>query len=268
MAAERFEVTDGAVAAVEWPPSRQRLGLTRPVAACLFDLDGVLTDTATLHRAAWAEVFDHFLLARARLAATPFVPFDPVDDYDRFIDGRMRYDGVRTFLASRGIQLPEGDPTDSPAAATVCGIGNRKDRDVGARMRREGVEAFPGSVAYVTAVRRAGIPTAVVSASANCTLVLRRAGIEDLFDERIDGRVASALGLRGKPAPDTYLEAARRLGVAPGEAAVFEDALAGIDAAKAGGFGVVVGVSRQGAAAELRGRGADVVVADLAELLE
>ena len=267
MAPGRHEPTEGGAAATAHPPSWWELGLPPRVGACLFDLDGVLTDTARLHRAAWADVFDHFLLARARVTGAAFVPFDAEADYDRFIDGRMRYDGVRTFLESRGIVLPEGEPADPPSAMTVCGLGNRKDRDVGARIRREGVEAFPGSVRYVTAVRKAGLPCAVVSASANCRLVLGRAGIEHLFDDRVDGRVARALGLRGKPAPDTYLEAARRLDVSPADTAVFEDALAGVDAGKAGGFGFVVGVARHGDAGELLSHGADLAVRDLAELL-
>lgn len=257
----------GAVASAKRAPARGSCGLPPCISACLFDLDGVLTDTARLHRASWADVLDHFLLARARVSGTPFVPFDPACDYDRFIDGRMRYDGVRAFLSSRGIELPEGDPVDPPAALTVCGLGNRKDRDLGSRMRREGVEAFAGSVEYLEAAREAGLAAAVVSASVNCALVLRRAGIERFFDERVDGRVASALGLRGKPAPDTYLDAARRLHVAPARAAVFEDALSGIDAAKAGGFAFVVGVARHTSANALLAHGADVAVGDLAELL-
>jgi beta-phosphoglucomutase family hydrolase len=263
----RSNATQGGAATAAPPPWRRGLALPQRIRACLFDLDGVLTDTARVHRAAWADVLDHFLLARARVTGAEFVPFDAETDYDRFIDGRMRYDGVRTFLASRGIELREGDATDPPTAMTVCGLGNRKDRDLGSRIRREGVEAFPGSVRFVTAVRAAGIRCAVVSASANCDLVLRRAGIENLFDDRVDGRVAGALGLRGKPAPDTYLEGARRLGLRPADAAVFEDALAGVEAGAAGGFGFVVGVARHGAAEDLARHGADVVVSDLAELI-
>jgi beta-phosphoglucomutase family hydrolase len=244
------------------------LGLPDHVRTCLFDLDGVLTRTAKVHAAAWKEMFDDFLRQQVDREGAAFVPFDAVRDYDEYVDGRPREDGVRTFLASRGIELPKGAPGDPPDRETVNGLGTRKNELVLRRIREDGVDAYEGSVAYVHAVRGAGLRTAVVSSSANCRDVLAAAGIEDLFDERIDGVVAHEQGLHGKPAPDTYLAAARALGVAPGAAAVFEDALAGVEAGRAGRFGLVVGVDRTGQAAELRRHGADVVVDDLAELME
>ncbi|UYQ65669.1 HAD family hydrolase [Streptomyces peucetius] len=244
------------------------LGLPDHVRTCLFDLDGVLTRTAKVHAAAWKEMFDDFLRQRADREGAAFVPFDAVRDYDEYVDGRPREDGVRTFLASRGVELPEGAPDDPPGRETVNGLGSRKNDLVLRRIREDGVEAYEGSVTYVNAVRDAGMRTAVVSSSANCRDVLAAAGIENLFDERVDGVVAHEQRLHGKPAPDTYLAAARALGVAPGDAAVFEDALAGVEAGRAGRFGLVVGVDRTGQAAELRRHGADVVVNDLAELME
>jgi beta-phosphoglucomutase family hydrolase len=244
------------------------LGLPSEIRACLFDLDGVLTKTARLHAAAWQEMFDEFLRSHATATGSEFVPFDPVRDYEQYIDGRLRYDGVRTFLAARGIELPEGDPSDAPGADTVCGLGNRKNELVMSLIRSRGAETYPGAVQYVSAVRDAGMHRAVVSASKNCRDVLRSAGIEGLFEEVVDGIVAEREGLRGKPEPDTFLAAARALGVQPAEAAVFEDALAGVEAGQAGGFGLVVGVDSSGQGEALREHGADIVVSDLAELLE
>jgi beta-phosphoglucomutase family hydrolase len=244
------------------------LGLPDHVRTCLFDLDGVLTRTAKVHAAAWKEMFDDYLRRRAEREGVPFEPFDVVHDYDEYVDGRPREDGVRTFLASRGIRLPEGAPDDGPDRETVNGLGTRKNALVLRKIREEGVEAYEGSVAYVSAARDAGLRRAVVSSSANCRDVLAAAGIEDLFEERIDGIVAREQRLRGKPQPDTYLAAARALGAEPGAAAVFEDALAGVEAGRAGGFGLVVGIDRTGQAAELRRHGADIVVNDLVELLE
>jgi beta-phosphoglucomutase family hydrolase len=243
------------------------LGLPSAIQACLFDLDGVLTQTAKVHAAAWKEMFDDVLRARAARTGEPFVPFDAFHDYDEYVDGKPRYDGVRSFLASRGITLPEGDPNDPPSAETVAGLGNRKNELVLALIHRDGVEAYDGSVRYVQAVREAGLHRAVVSSSANCQEVLAAAGIEDLFEVRIDGLVAEREHLYGKPAPDTFLAAARALGVEASQAAVFEDALAGVAAGRAGHFGFVVGVDRTGQAEALRTHGADVVVSDLAELL-
>lgn len=236
--------------------------------ACLFDLDGVLTKTAKVHAAAWKSMFDDFLRKRSAATGAPFVPFDAVADYDAYVDGMPRYDGVRAFLASRRIELPEGAPGDPPDADTIHGLGNRKNELVLRMIREQGVEAYEGSVRYVRAVRAAGLSTAVVSSSANCRDVLRAAGIEDLFDVRIDAVVADRDHLRGKPAPDTFLAGARALGVGPDAGAVFEDALAGVQAGRAGGFGCVFGVDRVGQAEALRAHGADVVVADLSELLD
>ncbi|MBV7698340.1 beta-phosphoglucomutase family hydrolase [Streptomyces sp. TRM70350] len=244
------------------------LGLPDHIRACLFDLDGVLTQTAKVHAAAWKETFDAYLRQRAEREGGTFVPFDAVKDYDDYVDGRPREDGVRTFLASRGIELPDGSPDDGPDRETVHGVGNRKNERVLRVIREQGVEAYEGSVAFVRAARDAGLRRAVVSSSANCRDVLVAAGIEDLFEGRVDGVTTREQGLRGKPAPDTYLAGARLLGVDPGAAAVFEDALAGVEAGRAGRFGVVVGVDRVGQAAELRRHGADLVVTDLAQLLE
>jgi beta-phosphoglucomutase family hydrolase len=244
------------------------LGLPTGVRACLFDLDGVLTQTAKVHSAAWKEMFDGYLRERAATSDERFVPFDPVIDYDDYVDGKPRYDGVRSFLSARGIALPEGEETDSPDAETVAGLGNRKNEIVLRMIRHDGVEAYEGSVRYVRAAREAGLARAVVSSSSNCREVLVAAGIDDLFEQRIDGVVAEREHLKGKPAPDTFVAGARALGVVPKQAAVFEDALAGVAAGRAGGFAYVVGVDRVGQAGALREHGADVVVSDLIELLE
>ena len=244
------------------------LGLPNGVTGCLFDLDGVLTKTAQVHDAAWQEMFDGYLRARAQRTGQPFAPFDPVRDYDEYVDGKPRADGTRSFLASRGIELPEGNEDDPAEAETVHGLGNRKNEILLRRIREDGVQAYEGSVRYVRAVRDAGLRRAVVSSSANCRDVLVAAGIEDLFEARIDGVVAGRDHLRGKPAPDTFLAGARALGLAPAAAAVFEDALAGVAAGRAGRFGYVVGVDRAGQADALRSHGADRVVADLAELMD
>lgn len=234
------------------------------ITACLFDLDGVLTSTAVVHAAAWRETFDDFLRRRD---GPGFQPFDPVRDYDEYVDGRPRADGVRTFLASRGVRLPEGSADDPPDRETVRGLGNRKNELLLRKIRQDGVEAYPGSVRFARAARAAGLRTAVVSSSANCRDVVAAAGLAEYLEVRVDGLVAAERGLPGKPRPDTFLEAARELGVEPGQAAVFEDALAGMDAGRAGHFGYVVGVDRTGQAAALREHGADIVVTDLAELL-
>jgi beta-phosphoglucomutase family hydrolase len=243
------------------------LGLPEGVRACLFDLDGVLTKTARVHAAAWKEMFDTFLRERETAGKEPFAPFDPVADYDEYVDGKPRDDGVRSFLAARGIELPEGEESDPITAQTVAGLGNRKNQIVLRMIRAEGVDAYEGSVRYVRAAREAGLHRAVVSSSRNCREVLIAARIEDLFEERIDGAVAEREHLKGKPAPDTFLAGARALGVAPEQAVVFEDALAGVAAGRAGGFAYVVGVDRVGQAEELREHGADIVVRDLEELL-
>jgi beta-phosphoglucomutase family hydrolase len=244
------------------------LGLPDAIEACLFDLDGVLTQTAEVHAAAWKEMFDAFLRERASRTGTPFEPFDSVADYDEYVDGKPRYDGVRSFLSARGIQLPEGTPDDPPSAETIHGLGNRKNELVLAMIQRRGVRVYEGSLRYVRATREAGLGRAVVTSSANADEVLAAAGIDDLFDVRIDGLVAARERLQGKPAPDTFLAAARALGVSAAQAAVFEDALAGVAAGRAGRFGFVVGVDRVGQAAALREHGADLVVSDLAELIK
>ena len=244
------------------------LGLPDSIRGCLFDLDGVLTQTAKVHDAAWKQMFDEFLRARASQSGQPFTPFDPVRDYDEYVDGKPRADGTRSFLASRGITLPEGDPDDPPDAQTVNGLGNRKNVLLLEMIRTQGVEPYEGSVRYVKAARDAGLRRAVVSSSANCHDVLVAAGIDDLFEARIDGVVAAREHLRGKPAPDTFLAGAKALGLAPAEAVVYEDALAGVEAGRAGRFGYVVGVDRVGQAEALKAHGADVVVEDLAELLD
>lgn len=244
------------------------LGLPDGIRGCLFDLDGVLTQTAKVHDAAWTQMFDDFLRERASQSGQPFMPFDPGHDYDEYVDGKPRADGTRSFLASRGIELPEGGPDDPPDAQTVNGLGNRKNVLLLEMIRTQGVEPYEGSVRYVRAVRDAGLRRAVVSSSANCHDVLVAAGIDDLFEVRIDGVVARREHLRGKPAPDTFLAGARALGLEPAEAAVYEDALAGVEAGRAGHFGFVVGVDRVGQAEALKAHGADIVVEDLAELLD
>ena len=244
------------------------LGLPESTRACLFDLDGVVTKTALVHAAAWKEMFDDFLRQHAAATGTEFVPFDAVGEYDRYVDGKPRLDGTRSFLQARGITLPEGSPDDPPTAQTVNGLSNRKNALVLEMIDKHGVEVYQGSVRYIKAVREAGLKTAVVSSSANTVQVLQVSGFAGLFDTRIDGVVAKQRGLAGKPAPDTYLAAAADLHVAPAQAAVFEDALAGVESGRAGHFGLVVGVDRTGQAAELAKHGAVVVVRDLAELLD
>jgi beta-phosphoglucomutase family hydrolase len=241
------------------------LGLPDGITACLFDLDGVLTQTAKVHAAAWKQTFDEYLRQRD---GAGFKEFDAVADYDEYVDGKPRYDGVRSFLESRGIELPEGSADDPPTADTICGIGNRKNDLVQRLIREQGVEVYEGSVRFVRAARDAGLRRAVVSSSANCQEVLIAAGIDDLFEARIDGLVADAQHLKGKPAPDTFLAGARAVGVEPAQATVFEDALAGVQAGRDGHFGYVVGVDRTGQAQALREHGATVVVKDLGELLE
>ncbi|GGQ69400.1 hypothetical protein GCM10010166_44010 [Couchioplanes caeruleus subsp. azureus] len=246
---------------------RPVLGLPPHVTACLFDLDGVLTQTALVHNAAWKSTFDAYLQRRATQLGEAYVPFDSGADYHRYVDGRQRADGVRTFLASRGITLPEGLPTDGPDEETVNGIGNRKNLLVLQKIREGAVQVYPGSVDYLRAAQEAGLRRAVVSASANCKDVLEAAKIDGYLEVRVDGVTARAENLPGKPAPDTFLYGAKLLGVPPENCAVFEDALAGVEAGRAGGFGIVIGVDRVGQAEALREHGADIVVQDLAELL-
>ena len=238
------------------------LGLPDAIRVCLFDLDGVLTQTARVHQAAWKRTFDEFLRSRDPQAAE-----FTLADYNEYVDGKPRFDGVRDFLASRGITLPEGSEDSPPSEVTVHGVGNRKNELFLRELEEHGVEVYPGSMRYLRAVKEAGLATAVVTASANGGEVVGAGGFADLIDARIDGIVAAEQGLRGKPAPDTFLAGARALGVPPAQAAVFEDALAGVAAGRAGDFGFVVGVDRVGQADGLRERGADVVVTDLDDLL-
>ena len=244
-----------------------KLGLPDQVRACLFDLDGVLTDTASVHRKAWKQMFDDYLRQHAERTAEPFRPFDIDADYLTYVDGKKREDGVRSFLASRGIHLSEGGPGDDPTAETVHGLGNRKNELFHRTMREDGVKVFKGSRRYLEAAAEAGLGRAVVSSSANTREVLEVTGLDKLVEHRVDGVTMREEHIAGKPAPDSFLRAAQLLGVSPAEAAVFEDALSGVAAGRAGNFGVVIGVDRVGQSKDLLRNGADVVVTDLAELL-
>ncbi|MBW8481188.1 HAD family hydrolase [Actinomadura parmotrematis] len=246
------------------------LGLPDEVRACLFDLDGVLTRTAAVHAEAWKEMFDGYLKARAEREGGTFTPFDVGTDYGTYVDGKRREDGTRSFLESRGIRLPEGSPDDPPDAETVHGLGSRKNALVLKIIKERGVETFDGSIAFVRAARAAGLKTAVVSSSANTAQVLESVGITGLFDARVDGVTAQERDLPGKPAPDMFLAGAEAVGVTAAHAAVFEDALAGVEAGRAGDFAYVVGVNRvdDAHARDLAGHGADIVVNDLSELAE
>src|SRR4051794_17082553 len=246
---------------------KDHFGLPESVTVCLFDLDGVLTQTAKVHAAAWKQMFDEFLRRHAEETGTPYVEFDAGRDYDQYVDGKPRLDGTRDFLASRGIELPEGHDDDPPGTPTINGLSNRKNDLVLTKIREDGVDTYPGSVDYVRKVRAAGLKTAVVSSSANTRDVLECTGMTDCFDARIDGVVAKERGLKGKPAPDTFLAGAAEFGVGPEAAAVCEDALAGVAAGRAGNFRLVVGVDRVGQAEALAAHGADVVVRDLSEPL-
>jgi beta-phosphoglucomutase family hydrolase len=244
------------------------LDLPAGVTTCLFDLDGVLTQTAKIHAQAWKQMFDDFLRDWSERTGEPFEPFDRPTDYDEYVDGKPRLDGVHSFLESRGIHIPMGSPSDAPEEDTVHALGTRKNNLVLDLIQDQGVEPYAGSVAFVERARDQGLRRAVVSSSTNCREVLVAAGIEHMFEVRIDGTVAEREGMAGKPAPDTFLAGARAFDAEPAEAAVFEDAQAGVQAGRAGDFGWVVGVDRTGQAEALRQRGADVVVEDLAELLE
>jgi beta-phosphoglucomutase family hydrolase len=246
----------------------EKLGLPPQIRACLFDLDGVVTRTAAQHAKAWKTMFDAFLAEDARRHGTEFVPFDIATDYVAYVDGKRRLDGTRSFLGSRGIDLPDGTDGDSLEDHTVRGLSNAKNALVLQLIENEGVEVFPDAVAYLTALRDAGVPRAVVTSSANAEQVLKVSNLAGYFDARVDAVVATERGLAGKPAPDTFLAGAQLLGVEAGEAVVFEDALAGVEAGRAGNFGFVVGVDRVGQAEQLKAHGADVVVTALTELQE
>ena len=244
---------------------RERCGKNLPVEAVLFDMDGVVTDTAPAHAAAWKQLFDDYLAARAERTGEPFVPFEP-DDYRRHVDGKPRYDGVRDSLAARGIPLPEGEPAAPPDRETVCGLGNGKNDMFNKVLKTQGAEVFESSVKLVRGLKAKGKRVAVVTSSKNCDTVLAAARLTDLFDAKVDGIVAVERKLVGKPDPNTYEEAARMLASTPARSVVFEDAISGVQAGKAGGFGLVIGVARHDDPDVLKQNGADIVVRDLAEL--
>ncbi|OBK75740.1 beta-phosphoglucomutase family hydrolase [Mycobacterium sp. 1164985.4] len=248
-------------------PGTGELGLPAGIRAVLFDLDGVLTDTASVHKKAWKAMFDDFLRRRAERTGEAFTPFDMQTDYLNYVDGKKREDGVRSFLASRGIELPDGGPDDPPTNATVHGLGNAKNDMFQQILRTDGVKVFEGSRRYLQAAADAGLGIAVVSSSANTREVLELTGLARFVQYRVDGVVLREENIAGKPAPDSFLRAAQLLGIEPEQGAVFEDALSGVEAGRAGHFGVVVGVDRVGQAEALRRSGADIVVSDLAELL-
>jgi alpha,alpha-trehalase len=235
-------------------------------AAIVLDLDGVVTRTASVHAKAWKRMFDDFLKERAEREGIEFTPFDAAADYKRYVDGMPRYDGVRTFLASRDIDLPEGTPDDPPDAETVCGLGNRKNNYFNAEIQENGVEVFDSTVEVIERLRAAGLKTAIVSSSKNCGPILEAAGLSDLFDTKVDGIDAAEHDLPGKPAPDTYVEACHRLCCTPGRAVMVEDAIAGVESGRNGDFGLVIGVDRDGDGSGLLAHGADVAVSDMAEV--
>jgi beta-phosphoglucomutase family hydrolase len=236
--------------------------------AVLFDLDGVITNTASIHAACWKQMFDEYLAERGSRTGEIHRSFDPIEDYRLHVDGKPRFDGVRDFLKSRGIHLPEGSPHDPPQAETVCGLGNRKNRLVTKAIEERGVDAYEGSLRFIRELRQRGYKVAVVSSSENCEAVLNAAKVETLFEVRVDGAMVEAQHLAGKPAPDTFLIAAKLLGVEPSRAVVVEDALSGVEAGLAGKFGLVIGVARRDNVEELRRHGAHLVVRDLVELVD
>ena len=235
--------------------------------AVLFDLDGVITDTASVHATCWKKMFDEYLQERATRTGEAFRPFDLAADYRLYVDGQPRFDGVRHFLASRGIQLPEGSPDDPPGLETVCGLGNRKNDMVNQVIENVGVKSYEGSVRLIHQLRDRGFKIAVVTSSQNCTTVLKAAKLDGIFDAQIDGNTIRTQHLAGKPAPDTFLLGAKVLGAEPRRTVVIEDAISGVEAGFNGKFGLVIGVARKGNAEELKQHGADVVVDDLSELV-
>ena len=248
-------------------PNSERVNRDR-YDAVLFDLDGVITNTATLHATCWKRMFDEYLRKRAQQRGEAFRPFDLAADYRLYVDGKPRFDGVREFLSSRRIQLPEGNPDDPAAVETVCGLGNRKNELVNAAVAKVGVEPYDGTVQFIHQLRRNGFKIAVVTSSQNCTAVLRAAKLDNFFKVRVDGNVIQAQRLAGKPAPDTFLMAARLLGVEPARTVVIEDAISGVEAGSNGNFGLVIGVARKGNTEELKRHGAHLVVDDLGELVD
>lgn len=235
------------------------------IAAVIFDMDGVVTQTAGVHMAAWKRLFDEFFEQRAHGTGEPFKEFTEAD-YREYVDGMPRYDGVAKLLASRGVSLPQGAPDDPPGDASVCALGNKKNVYFNREIEERGVQRYDSSVALIERLKAAGVHTGIISASKNTTMVLTAAGVRDLFETQIDGNVAAELGLPGKPAPAVFLEAARRLGVSPDRAAVVEDAIAGVEAGRRGGFALVIGVDRTGHPEALKEGGADVVVHDLSRV--
>jgi beta-phosphoglucomutase family hydrolase len=248
-------------------PESEHTITRRQYDAVLFDLDGVITDTARLHAACWKRMFDEYLRERATRSGESFRAFDLDTDYRLYVDGKPRFDGVRDFLKSRGIQLPEGTPKDPPQVETVCGLGNRKNDLVDKVIAEVGVEPYAGTVQFIHHLRHFGYKIAVVTSSQNCSIVLKAAGLDGVFDAQVDGNTILGEKLAGKPAPDTYLMGSRRLGVEPDRAIVVEDALSGVEAGSNGHFGLVVGVARKGNTEELRRHGAHIVVNDLGELV-
>ena len=236
--------------------------------AVLFDLDGVITNTASLHATCWKQMFDEYLRKRAEQNGEAFRPFDVATDYRLYVDGKPRFDGVRDFLTSRGIQLPEGTPRDSTEVETVCGLGNRKNDLVNHVLSDVGVEPYEGTVKFIHQLRHHGFKIAVVTSSEHCKTLLKAAELDALFDARVDGDTVHAQHLAGKPAPDTFLLAAKLLGVEPARSIVIEDAISGVQAGANGNFGLVIGVARKGNAEELQQHGADLVVNDLGELVD
>ena len=236
--------------------------------AVLFDLDGVITDTANLHATCWKQMFDEYLQKRAKQTGEAFRSFDVATDYLLYVDGKPRFDGVRDFLKSRGIELPERKPDDTTDFETVCGLGNHKNDLVNHAIAEVGVKAYDGSVRFIHRLRQDGFRIAVVTSSQNCTAVLKAAKLDELFKVQVDGNVIDAQRLAGKPAPDTFLLAASLLGVEPKRTVVIEDAISGVQAGSNGNFGLVIGVARKGNAEELRRHGAHLVVRDLGELID
>jgi len=235
--------------------------------AVLLDLDGVITDTASIHARSWKRMFDEYLRERSSRTGEPFRPFDIATDYKLHVDGKPRFDGVRDFLKSRGIELPHGSPDDPPLRESICGLGNRKNELVNDAIANDGVEVYPGTVTWVRQLLQESFKIAVVTSSANCDVVLKAAGLADLFEVRVDGNTIHEQQLNGKPAPDAFLAAAKELGATPGRSVVVEDAISGVEAGRNGKFGLVIGVARKGNNDELKHHGADVVVNDLAELV-
>ncbi len=235
--------------------------------AVLFDLDGVITATAKVHAACWKKMFDEYLEKRAKERGEPFKPFDIENDYRLYVDGKPWFDGVRDFIRSRQIELPEGTPADAPRTETVCGLGNRKNDLINEVIESDGVEVYEGTIDLARQLQKEGIKIAIVTSSQNCDVVLKAAKIGDLFEVRVDGNVIHEKNLSGKPAPDSYLEGAKRLGVEPKRTVVVEDAISGVQSGRNGKFGLVIGVDRKGNADELKKNGADVVVKDLREFL-